>query len=58
MHQSINWERVCMDILITGISIAVTFGIGSDVSTIANFYMKAAVSALAHGVFQGEMVAA
>lgn len=36
---------------------AVTFGIGSAASTITNFYMRAAVSAVAHGTFQGSMTA-
>lgn len=36
---------------------AVTFGIGSAASTITNFYIRAAVSAVAHGTFQGSMAA-
>ncbi|OXB25366.1 hypothetical protein B0A80_00380 [Flavobacterium tructae] len=38
-------------------SAAVTFGIGSAAGTIGNFYVKAAVSAVAHGTFQGSMTA-
>lgn len=34
-----------------------TFGIGSAASTITNFYVRAAVSAVAHGTFQGGMTA-
>lgn len=36
----------------------VTFGIGTACSTIGNFYVRAGVSALAHGTFQGGMTAA
>ena len=36
-------------------SSAVTFGIGTAANTIANFYIRAAVSAVAHGAFQGTM---
>jgi len=57
MHQGVDWDRVAVDVVITGISIAVTAGIGSAVTTISNFYVKAAVSALAHGVFQGGLSA-
>ncbi|MBZ4042639.1 RHS repeat-associated core domain-containing protein [Flavobacterium hibisci] len=38
-------------------SAAVTYGIGSAASTITNFYVRAAVSAVAHGTFQGGMSA-
>ncbi|MDX6188023.1 RHS repeat-associated core domain-containing protein [Flavobacterium sp. Fl-318] len=38
-------------------SAAVTFGIGSAASTITNFYVRAAFSAVAHGTFQGSMTA-
>ncbi|REG97997.1 RHS repeat-associated core domain-containing protein [Flavobacterium aquicola] len=38
-------------------SAAVTFGIGSACSTITNFYVRAAVSAVVHGTFQGGMTA-
>jgi RHS repeat-associated protein len=58
MHQNIDVNRVVEDIVITGISASVTFGIGTACSTIANFYTRMAVSALAHGVFQGGMTAA
>ncbi|MBC7655418.1 MAG: hypothetical protein H7098_13210 [Oligoflexus sp.] len=58
MGQSIDWDRVAVDALVTGISAAVTFGIGSACAGITNFYTKAAVSALAHGVFQGGLSAA
>ncbi|MFH6945048.1 RHS repeat-associated core domain-containing protein [Flavobacterium sp. FlaQc-50] len=36
---------------------AVTFGIGSAASTITNFYVRATVSAVAHGTFQGGVTA-
>ncbi|WP_031457733.1 RHS repeat domain-containing protein, partial [Flavobacterium chungangense] len=36
---------------------AVTFGIGTAASTITNFYLRAAVSAVAYGTFQGGMTA-
>lgn len=58
MHQSIDWDRVAVDAVVTGISMAVTCGIGSACKTITNFYLKAAVSALAHGAFQGGLAAA
>ncbi len=58
MHQNIDVDRVVEDIVITGISASVTFGIGTACATIANFYTRMAVSALAHGVFQGGMTAA
>lgn len=58
MHQSIDWDRVAVDVVVTGISAAVTFGIGSACAGISNFFTKAAVSALAHGVFQGGLSAA
>ncbi|GGF25802.1 RHS repeat-associated core domain-containing protein [Flavobacterium limi] len=38
-------------------SAAVTYGIGSAAGTITNFYVRAAVSAVAHGAFQGGMTA-
>jgi RHS repeat-associated protein len=38
-------------------SSAVTFGIGSAAGTITNFYVRAGVSALAHGTFQGGITA-
>ncbi len=58
MHQPVDWGRVGVDILVTGISIAVTAGIGTACATIGNFYTRAAVSALAHGVFQGGLSSA
>ncbi len=58
MHQSVDWNRVAVDIVITGVSAAVTFGIGSACQGITNFYARAAVSALAHGAFQGGLSAA
>ncbi|TBX68333.1 hypothetical protein EZL74_08460 [Flavobacterium silvisoli] len=58
MHQSINWGRVAVDAIVTGISIAVSYGIGSACENIARFSTKAAVSALAHGAFQGGLAAA
>lgn len=36
-------------------SAAVTYGIGSAAGTISNFFVKAGVSAVAHGAFQGTM---
>jgi len=38
-------------------SSAVTFGIGSAAGTITNFYVRAAVSSVMHGAFQGSMTA-
>jgi hypothetical protein len=38
-------------------SCVVTFGIGTAVGTIGNFFVRASVQALAHGVFQGGMTA-
>jgi RHS repeat-associated protein len=58
MHQSIDWGRVAVDAVVTGISIAVTFGIGEAVAGIGKFYARGAVSALAHGAFQGGLSAA
>ncbi len=58
MHQNIDWGGVAVDIVVTGISVGVTFGIGEACVTITNFYSRMAVSALAHGVFQGGMTAA
>ncbi len=58
MHQAVNWDAVVVDVLVTAISIAVTAGIGTACATITDFYTKAAVSALAHGVFQGGLSAA
>lgn len=58
MHQNLDWGRVAVDVVMTGISIAVTAGIGTACLTITNFYSRAVVSALAHGVFQGTMSAA
>ena len=58
LHQSVDFGRVFVDAVITGISIGETMGIGSACSTIGNFYSRAAVSALAHGVVQGGLSAA
>ena len=58
MHQNIDVGGVLVDLAITAISTSVTFGIGTACATIANFYTRMAVSALAHGVFQGGMTAA
>lgn len=58
LHQPINWGRVAVDAVVTGVSIAVTAGIGQACASIGNFYSRAAVSALAHGVFQGGLSAA
>jgi RHS repeat-associated protein len=58
MHQSIDWGRVAVDAVVFAISAAVTAGIGDAVNGITNFYTKAAVSALAHGTFQGGLSAA
>lgn len=38
-------------------SSAVTFGIGSAAGTISNYFVRAGVSAVAHGTFQGGMTA-
>lgn len=56
MHQSIDWGRVAVDAVVFAISAAVTAGIGSAVQSL-NFVTKTAVSALAHGVFQGGLAA-
>jgi hypothetical protein len=58
MHQPIDWGRVAVDAVVFAVTAAVTFGIGSACASIGNFYARAAVSALAHGVFQGGMTAA
>jgi RHS repeat-associated protein len=58
LHQPVDFARVFVDAVITGISMGVTMGIGQACATIGNFYARAAVSALAHGVFQGGLSAA
>ena len=59
MHQNIDWGRVAVDAVVMAVSIAVTAGIGDICkATITNFYQRAVVSAVAHGVFQGGMTAA
>lgn len=58
MHQNIDVGSLIVELAITAISASVTFGIGTACATIGNFYTRMAVSALAHGVFQGGMTAA
>ncbi|WP_395052173.1 FG-GAP-like repeat-containing protein [Flavobacterium sp.] len=57
-HQTIDFSRVFVDLVISGISAGVSFGIGSAVHGITNFFVKTTYAALAHGVFQGGMTAA
>ena len=53
----ITFGDILQTAVMTTISAAVTFGIGSAVETIGNFFIKATVQSLAHGVFQGGLTA-
>lgn len=50
-----NVEGLAKATFIGAASAAVTYGIGSAAGTISNFYIRAGVSAVAHGAFQGTM---
>jgi RHS repeat-associated protein len=51
----ITLKGALMASFIGAVSGAVTFGIGSWTNSVANFYVKAAYQALAHGTFQGTL---
>ncbi len=54
-HTAITFPGLAYNVVVGSVSGAVTYGIGSATSTIGNFWVRAGVEALAHGLFQGSM---